>query len=199
MIRQIRNNELPNLSDNLINSINNITEKWDGIMDFRLHGMNKGFIRHLLSRASSFIDNLVGKDTTYKNYHHPNGKQFEIEHIWAGKFEEHKDEFTKENDFMEWRNSIGDLLLLSNGTNQSFSSDIYEDKLEHYIKENTYAQTLHQMFYIKNPNFTKSPLVQKLQFKPHPHFKKNDITERKLLFKRICEELWNTEYFSKFI
>ena len=195
IIKQIRDNELSDLSKNLINAVNNLAEKWNGIVDFRLHGMNKGFIRHLLSRVSSFIDYLVGKDITYENYYHPNRKPFEIEHIWADKFEEHKDEFEQENNFIEWRNSIGDLILLPNGTNQSFNSDIYEDKLEHYIKENTYAQTLHQMFYAKNPNFLKSPIIQKLQFKPHPHFKKNDISERKQLFQRICEEIWNTDYY----
>ena len=94
-----------------------------------------------------------GKTTTYVTYHHPNGRQFEIEHIWGDKFKQHKDEFEQENNFQNWRNSIGALLLLPNGTNQSFTSDKYADKLEHYLKENTFAQTLHPKFYNKNPNF----------------------------------------------
>jgi len=195
LIKLIRNNELLVLSKNLITEIEKMPEKWDGILNFRLHGMNKNFVKHLLSRVSSFIDNLVGKDTTYVNYHHPSGRQFEIEHIWADKFNEHRDEFDQENDFKEWRNFIGALLLLPHGTNQSFCSDTYEDKLEHYLKENTYAQTLHQIFYSKNPNFLKSPIIQKLQFKPHPHFKKDDIFKRQKLFQRICGELWATDYF----
>jgi hypothetical protein len=197
IVKLIRNNNLSLLSKNLINEINKIPEKWDGVWDFCLHGMNARFVKHILSRISSYIDNLVGKDTTYVNYHHPSGKQFEIEHIWANKFEEHRDEFDQETDFSEWRNSIGALLLLPQGTNQSFSSNIYEDKLEHYLKENTYAQTLHQKFYDKNPNFLKSPIIQKLKFKPHPHFKKDDISDRLKLFQRICEEIWDIEYFKK--
>jgi hypothetical protein len=174
-----------------------LPEKWDGIQKFYLHSMNGNFVKHLLSRLSSYIDNLIGKDTTYANYHHPKGKQFEIEHIWANKFNKHINEFDQKNDFIEWRNSIGALLLLPNGTNQSFSSDMYEDKLEHYLKENTYAQTLHQAFYTKNPNFLKSPIIIKLGFEPHQHFKKNDILSRKKLLQRICEELWNIDYFNK--
>jgi uncharacterized protein with ParB-like and HNH nuclease domain len=195
IIKLIRNNGLSDLSKNLVAEIDEIPEKWDGISEFCLHGMNRNFVKHLLSRISSFIDSLVGKDVTYVFYHHPKGRQFEIEHIWADKFNEHVDEFVQENDFNEWRNSIGALLLLPNGTNQSFSSNIYEDKLEHYIKENTYAQTLHEAFYLKNPNFLNSTLIQKLHFKPHPHFKKDDISERKELVQRICEELWGTKYF----
>ena len=90
--------------------------------------------------------------STYVTYHHPGGKQFEIEHIWGNKFKEHKDEFEQETEFQSWRNSIGALILLPQGTNQSFSSDKYSYKLEHYIKENTYVQSLHPNFYIKNPN-----------------------------------------------
>jgi uncharacterized protein with ParB-like and HNH nuclease domain len=197
IVKLIRDNDLPSLSKNLVDEINKIPEKWQGVLDFCLHGMNANFVKHILSRISSYVDNLVGKDTTYVNYRHPHGKQFEIEHIWANKFDEHKDEFDQETDFNDWRNSIGSLLLLPQGTNQSFSSDIYEDKLEHYLKENTYAQTLHQKFYDKNPNFLKSPIIQKLQFKPHRHFKKDDISDRQRLFRRICEEIWNTEYFTR--
>ena len=133
---------------------------------------------------------------TYVTYHHPNGKQFEIEHIWANKFEEHKDEFEQENDFQRWRNSIGALILLPVGTNQSFNSDKYEDKVRHYLKENTYAQTLNQEYYLKNPNFLKSKIIQCLGFKAHAHFKKDDIIDRKSLVQRICENLWSVDYFN---
>lgn len=195
IIKKIRNNDTDNLFDNLVHEVSNIDEKWDGVCNFQLHGMNRKFVKHLLSRISSYIDNLTGKDTTYVTYHHPNGRQFEIEHIWADKFRQHKDEFDQEHDFQEWRNSIGALLLLPNGTNQSFTSDKYEDKVEHYLKENTYAQTLHPKFYSKNPNFLKSDSVKELQFKPHPHFKKDDISDRNKLVQRICEQLWSTDNF----
>jgi uncharacterized protein with ParB-like and HNH nuclease domain len=195
IIKKIRNNNTKKLLGSLIDEVNNIDEKWEEVWNFQLHGMNRKFVKHLLSRISSYIDNLTGKDSTYVTYHHPNGRQFEIEHIWADKFKQHKDEFEQEHDFQEWRNSIGALLLLPNGTNQSFTSDSYEDKLEHYLKENTYAQTLHPKFYSKNPNFLKSASVQELKFKPHQHFKKNDIGDRQKLVQRICEQLWSVDNF----
>jgi len=195
IIKLIRNNRVSELNSNIRKEIDEIPQKWDGVQNFRLHGMNRKFIRHLLSRISSHVDKLVGKDTTFVTYHHPKGRQFEIEHIWADKFEEHKDEFDQINEFQAWRNSIGALIMLPHGTNQSFNSDNYTDKLEHYLKENTFAQTLHPKYYQKNPNFLKSEVIQKLGFKPHEEFKKSDIVERTSLVQRICEHIWSTEYY----
>ena len=195
IIKLIRNNDLSKLSMNLSNEINDIDQLWDGINNFGLHGQNRKFVKHLLSRISGYIDEVIGKSSNYVSYHHPKGKQFEIEHIWGDKFDEHKSEFDQENEFQSWRNSIGALILLPNGTNQSFSSDKYKDKIDHYIKENTYAQTLHSKYYKKNPNFLKSTSIKKLDFKPHKHFNKQDIKERKELVQRICEQIWSVEYF----
>jgi uncharacterized protein with ParB-like and HNH nuclease domain len=195
IIKSIRNNDLQTLGQNLKKEILELDQKWEAVDDFRLHGMNRKFVKHLLSRVSSYVDNLVGKDTNYVSYHHPKGRQFEIEHIWGNKFEEHKDEFDQKEDFQEWRNSVGALILLPNGTNQSFNSDKYADKLKHYIKENTFAQTLHSHYYEKNPNFLKSSIVNELDFKSHKEFKKEDISVRQELVKRICEKIWDTNYF----
>jgi Protein of unknown function (DUF1524) len=185
------------IAKNLSKETEQIDANWDGTLHFRLRGMNRKFVKHLLSRITSYLDNLVGKGTNYTTYHHPNGKQFEIEHIWANKFEEHTDEFKQKDDFQDWRNSIGALILLPQGTNQSFNSGMYEDKIEHYLKENIYAQTLHPTYYVKNPNFLKSQYIQDLSFQAHLQFKKEDIGERKKLVQRICEQLWSIEYFKK--
>ncbi|RLA83676.1 MAG: hypothetical protein DRG78_03615 [Epsilonproteobacteria bacterium] len=195
LVKLIRNNDLNALSLNLINEVNNIDQQWDKVINFGLHGQNRKIVKHLLSRISGYIDNLVGKDTDYTSYKHPDGKQFEIEHIWGDKFDEHRDEFEQEGDFQASRNSIGALILLPNGTNQSFSSDNYEKKLEHYIKENTYAQTLHPSYYVKNPNFLKSDNIKELNFEAHKNFTKDDIKKRDTLVKKICKQIWTTDYF----
>lgn len=196
IIKLIRNNPVELLCKNLKSDLEAMSEGWDNIMHFRLHGQNRKFVKHLLCRISAYTDALVGKDTTYVTYHHPAGKPFEIEHIWADKFEEHRDEFDQESDFQVYRNSIGALLLLPQGTNQAFSSSKYEDKLAHYIKENTFVQTLHPKYYDKNPNFLKAEKVQALPFQPHPHFKAADIEAREELVMRICEQIWSLDAFA---
>ena len=195
VIKLIRSNDIITFGTNLSNEVESIPENWDNVWEFSMHGQNKKFVKHLLSRISSYLDDLIGKDTTYVTYHHPSGRQFEIEHIWANKFQEHRDEFDQEGDFQQWRNSIGALILLPQGTNQSFNSDKYEDKIQHYLKENTYAQTLHQAYYSKNPNFLNSEVIQDLEFKAHTQFKKEDIGKREKLVQRICEKLWSVDYF----
>lgn len=195
IIKKIRNNSIDELASNLKNEVESIEQTWDGILDFGLKGQNKKFVKHLLSRISGYVDIHAGKSTIYVNYQNPDGKPFEIEHIWADKFSEHTDEFEQENDFILWRNSIGALILLPNGSNQSYGSDKYEDKVEHYIKENTFAQTLHPAFYEKNPTFLKSPEIKSLSFKSHSQFKTQDIKERRELVKRICEQIWSPTHF----
>lgn len=197
LMKKIRNKDIDKLSEVLVEEIDGLEQKWEGLLNFRLHGQNRKFVKHLLCRITSHIDSLAGKNFSYVSYHHPpKGKPFEIEHIWADKFDEHKDEFDHESDFSEWRNSIGALVLLPNGTNQSFNSDKYEDKLEHYLKENTYAQTLHHNCYAKNPNFLNSGKIKELKFKAHPEFKTEDIEYRDKLAQRICEQIWATDYFN---
>jgi len=191
IIKKIRNNDFESLKTNLIGEANDISQKWDAMTQFRLHGMNRKFVKHLLSRISSYVDILSGKDTTYVTYHHPNGKQFQIEHIWGDKFEQHKDEFEQITDFQTWRNSIGALILIPQGTNQSYKDASYELKLKHYIKENSFAQTLHDDFYQKNPNFLNNPLSKEIGFKAHNQFKKDDINVRTELVQKICEKIWD--------
>lgn len=195
LIKKIRNLNIVVLGQTLTDEINKIEQTWEGVNSFSMHSQNKRFVKHLLCRISSHVDNLVGKDTTYVNYFNPARKRFEIEHIWSNHFDKHRDEFDQEGEFKHFRNRIGALILLPNGTNQSFNSDDYEDKLEHYFRENTYAQTLHYKFYEKNPNFLNSEAVQVLEFQSHSEFKKADIQARQELVKRICEQIWSVDYF----
>lgn len=196
IIKSIRNNDLEELGISLTDAIISIDQDWNAIEYFGMHGQNGRFIKHLLSRITGFVDESVGKPNDYVSFFKPNGKQFEIEHLWGNKFDEHKDEFDQEIDFKNWRNSIGALILLPNGTNQSFSSHKYEDKLSHYLKENTYAQSLHPECYVKNPNFLNSIHLSNVEFEAHTALKKEDIKQRYTVVKQLCENIWSLEYFS---
>jgi uncharacterized protein with ParB-like and HNH nuclease domain len=194
IIKLVRNNGLEELCGNLEKETTGIAESFSAIDSLGLTGNNKTFIKHLLARISSFTDSLVGKGTTYDTYYRPSGKQFEIEHLWADKWKAYHPEIEQESEFKTWRNRIGALILLPHGTNQSFGSDKYEDKLPYYYGENTYAQTLYAQFYEKNPNFLKNTEAQSLGFRAFPHMRKEDIVERCELVQRICEHIWPDEY-----
>ncbi|WP_425659360.1 DUF262 domain-containing protein [Tenacibaculum ascidiaceicola] len=194
--KNIRNLSLEALYKTLSDEITGIEQTFEDVLNFKLHQQNKKFVKHLLCRITAFVDQSVGKDVSYKQYQETEGKPFEIEHLWSNHFEDHKDEFEQEHEFSEVRNTIGALVLLPNGTNQSFNSDAYDDKLPHYLKENTYAQTLHPDFYSKNPNFKNSYELREIPFKAHTQFKKKDIEERTLVVKALCEQIWSLEYYS---
>ena len=118
-----------------------------------------------------------------------------MEHIWADKFFNHKDEFEQESDFQEYRNRIGALVLLPRGTNQSYGAKPYNDKLKHYIKENLLVQSLCPLTYQNNPNFLSMKNRLNLPFKAHENFKKTDIVDRQNLYQAICESIWGAEFY----
>ncbi|KEZ93548.1 DUF262 domain-containing protein [Nonlabens ulvanivorans] len=193
-IRQIRNQSLPELSSSLKGFLDEMDQDLNAVQFFRLHGQNKRFVKHLLCRITSYVDQETGRATNYLTYARPKGKKYEIEHLWADHFDRYEHEFEYIEEFREKRNSIGGLILVQNGTNQSYGDDPYEQKLLHYLKENNYAQTLHPEFYVKNPNYRNSS-ISDLNFVPHESLNRNDIDQRAILVKELCERIWDNSNF----
>ena len=191
LVKEIRNKSIHELQLILAKKLSEMDKTWCGVDSFRLHGQNRKFVKFLLSRISGYIDKLAGSNNTFETYFtSPNGKPFEVEHIWANKFNEHKDEFDQQVDFDECRNRLGALVLLPRGTNQSYGSKAYQEKLPHYVKENLLVQSLCELTYKNNPNF--KPLIYKydLPFEPHNEFNKADVIKRQSLYRNICESIW---------
>lgn len=192
LVKEIRNKTVDELRAILNKKIEAIPEKWDAMAGFTMNGQNKKFVKFLLSRISGYIDTQAGQSTNYDSYFRPTGKQFEIEHIWADKYERHIDEFPQKADFINFRNRLGDLVLLPRGTNQSYGDKEYAEKHKHYVKENLLVQSLTPLAYENNPNFTNLINTTGLSFKPHGSFKKEDIEARQALYQAICEQIWKT-------
>ena len=108
----------------------------------------------------------------------------------ADHFDRHTDEFEHPEEFMRFRNKIGDLVLLPNGTNQSYNDMKEDEKITHYIKENLLAGSLCPELYHKNPNFTNFINGHHLEFKTYDHFDKSSIEERCTLYSQIAHEIW---------
>ena len=191
LVKEIRRKSVEELRAILAKQLAAMSETWGGMKSFRLHGQNRRFVKFLLSRISGYIDGQSGQPSDFVDYYeNPNAKPFEIEHIWANKFAQHRDEFEQEHEFLECRNGIGDLVLLPRGTNQSYSDAPYTTKLPHYVKENLLVKSLHELTYQNNPNFVKMAQELKLPFQAHPEFKKADIEARHKLYQVICERIW---------
>ncbi|NCC04762.1 MAG: DUF262 domain-containing protein [Proteobacteria bacterium] len=191
LVKELRGKDLISLRALLQTKLAEMPEKWAGVAEFRMHGMNKHFVKFLLSRITGFIEQQAGASTNFTTYFvSPGTKPFEVEHIWADKFEEHRDEFEQQHEFDNYRNRIGDLVLLPQGTNQSYGAMTYGEKMEHYLKENLLVKSLHPKAYEKNPNFVGMTNRLGLNFKAHKSFAKADINERQTLIQNICEAIW---------
>ena len=191
LVKELRGKDLDSLRTILKGKLNEMGEKFDGIAQFRLHGMNRYFVKFLLSRITSFIEQQSGTSTNFSTYFAGQGtKPFEVEHIWADKFDEHRDEFEQQHDFNNYRNRIGDLVLLPQGTNQSYGAMSYGEKQKHYLKENLLVKSLHPKAYENNPNFIGMIKNLGVDFKAHESFTKADIDERQALIQGLCKAIW---------
>lgn len=196
LVKEIRNKSLPELKTILMKKLMEMEESMNGILNFRLHGQNYTFVKFLLSRMTSFIEQQTGMNSSFdKYYYNLNGKPFEVEHIWADDFDQFRDEFDQISDFQDFRNRIGGLLLLPRGTNQSFGKLSYTKKLPHYLKENLLAQTLCEATYQNNPNLKTMMTQHEIPFESHLEFKKKDLNSRQKLYQKICEEIWSLKEF----
>lgn len=192
LVKELRGKDLESLRSVLRNKLAEMPETWDGVDEFRLHGMNRYFVKFLLARITGFIEQQSGASANFSTYFVSAGaKPFEVEHIWADKFDEHRDEFEQKHEFDTYRNRIGDLVLLPQGTNQSYGAMPYAEKVQHYLKENLVVKSLHQKTYENNPNFTGMAQRLRIPFRHHESFGKADIDERQKLIRRICEVIWN--------
>ena len=200
LIKDIRNKDVPELAEVLKSKIRGFEQNLDGIMNFRLHHQNKRMIQFLLARITDHVEKKCGVQGNFVNYVRKDiPKPFELEHIWADKFEEHKDEFKQKLDFDDFRNRIGALILIPEGFNQSYGDKSYEEKLPNYFGQNMLAKTLNHRCYENNPSFIDYIKESKLPFKHHEHFKKSDLLERQKLYQKICEEIWNIHGFDEIV
>lgn len=199
LMKDIRDLDLLSLITVLKNQLAEIQESFDAIREFRLHGMNKRQVRYLLARMTHFIERESGIDSNFPAYinrsEQKRAKRFEVEHIWADKFEYHEDEFDDEQEFRRQRNNFGGLILLLRGTNQSYGDMPYETKLPHYLKENLLAASLNPECYKRNPNFTNFVSGSGLPFKPYTHFDTNAMQERQELYVKLAEAIWSPSLF----
>lgn len=196
LMKKIRDLSLPELAATLRRELDDMTtETFAGVDSFRLHGQNKRHVHYVLARMTHHIEQESGMDTNFAALVNRSGstktKRFEVEHIWADKFDRHTDEFSTPEAFDRYRNHFGGLILLPRGFNQSYGALPYAEKLPHYYGQNQLAKSLNPQCYEKNPSFLKYIQASGLPFQSHAQFKQADLDTRQTLYRQICEEIWN--------
>jgi hypothetical protein len=194
VMRDIRGKGTVDLADLLRQRLDSETETFLSNESFRLHGMNGRQIHRLLARMTEFVETRSGLPSHYVDYARRGGKEgFEIEHIWADHPERHEDEFSHPSEFAEYRNRVGDLLLLPKSSNASYGDLPYEEKLVHYDSQNLLARSLNPNAYDHNPGFLRFIETSGLILKPHSVFRKADLDSRQELYRQLAEHIWSPD------
>lgn len=170
----------------------------EALQDFALNSFTRKYIKHIIARVTSFIEECSGVAPNYCNYMNNKTKNpFEIEHIITDHFELFTAEYSDPDDFKRWRNRIGALLLLHKSINASLNDSLYEDKLRKYCSNegNIYTESLGQLAYQNNPKFNKFISDNGLSFKAYDHFGKAEIAERTALLIQLFKLIWNDALF----
>ncbi|MBM9535983.1 HNH endonuclease [Desulfobulbus alkaliphilus] len=145
-----------------------------------------------MARMTDYVETRSGRPSRYHEYIRRGGKDgYEVEHIWANHPERHADEFDHHQDFMEYRNRIGGLLLLPKQFNASYGDLPYEEKRDHYLKQNLLAQSLNEAAYERDPGFCRFVEKTGLPFCSHAKFKKEDLDARQSLYCLLAEQIWD--------
>lgn len=194
VMRDLRGKTVEELVSILRKRLDAETETFSTQEGFRMHGMNGRQIHRLLARMTDYVETNSGMPSRYVEHAKRGGKDgMEIEHIWSNHPERHTDEFAHPSEFSEYRNRIGDLLLLPKSFNASYGALPYEEKLPHYYGQNLLAKSLHPNAYDHNPGFLAFIERSDLSFKAHPEFRKADLDDRQELYTHLAAQIWSPD------
>ncbi len=169
------------------------------VSGFRLYPFTQKYVKHMLARITSYIEEQTDTIPNYCNYMQTKKAKnpFEIEHIIPDHFEWFTEEYTDKDDFSRWRNSIGALLLLHKSINASLNDARYSAKIKKYCSTegNIYTASLGKEAYSHNPRFVAFINAHGLKFKAYDKFGKKEIAERLDLVSQLAALVWNDDAF----
>ena len=197
--KDIRGCTIEELKDKLNNHYFDLEFKpEETIPNLGLTNFTKKYIKNILARITSFLEEQTGVAPNYVNYMTQTKNPFEIEHIISNHYEWFTDEFSNQGEFDDYRNNIGALLLLHKSINASLSDSEFGDKLEAYCtKGNIYSASLCRSAYNNNPQFLRLIEENDLKFMHYVAFGKLEIMERNTLIIQLIRLIWNNDMFLK--
>ena len=196
--KDIRRCSIPELKEKLNAHYINLESKPENVIpELKLNSFTKKYIKNMLARITGFIEEQTDVASNYCEYMAQNKNPFEIEHIISDHYEWYTNEYTNQNEFNEWRNNVGALLLLHKSINASLNDSQFDYKLQTYSssKGNIYTASLGRQAYINHPRFVKFIEENQLLFKPYVRFGKKEINERNQLLIQLVNLIWNNDMF----
>ena len=198
LTKDIRHNSVDALKVTLKKIYDDLSYNPDNaIPNLRLNQFTKKYIKNILARLTSFIEEQTSGTPHYVEYMTTTTDPFEIEHIICNNFDKYRDEFSRD-EFADWRDNIGALLLLRRSINASLNDSDYSQKLVKYCSAdgNIYAASLGKQTYQNNPRLKYFIEDNGLSFEPSDTFGKAEIQKRIRLVVELMDLIWNTEEFA---
>ena len=195
LAKDLRDKSVEEVQAVLAGRVQQLDVSFDGTRYLGRTGRNRRHLHYLLARMTAWIERECGWGDQFPLYVNREGSDpFEVEHIWAAKYERHKENFDNEYEFQQQRDRFGGLLLLPKSFNSSFGAKDYADKVGPYFGQNALVKSLNPQAYENNPAFAQFRNRTGLSFKAvPPPFGRDDLEDRQSLYQRICEHVWDPD------
>ncbi len=170
-----------------------------GLKGLAVNQFSHRYIYHLLARVTAYVESESGRPDNFMNLvDRQQSNPWDVEHIWAHRYDQHQEEFETEQDFLEWRNQVAGLVLLPADVNRSYQDRAFQDKVPHYAKQNLYAASLTPAAYEHQPQFSAFVRKSGLPFRPYERFGKEEQRQRQELLEGLVERIWSTSRLDKY-
>lgn len=191
--KKIRRKSIDELVVIFNNELESLEFKLNNIDKFYLNQFTRRYMLHILARMTYFVESNSRLNTKFEDYTAREIKNpFDIEHLWADKYERFADQFENEDEFQIARNKFGALILLPQDKNRSFQDNTFEEKLPIYFGENLLAKSLNENCYSNNPHFLSFNEGRAIGLKAYSHFNKESIAERQAVYSNLCKLIWGS-------
>jgi hypothetical protein len=193
---KIRDKDIHTIGFHLTQTLEQMSEKIDGVVEFSLNQFTTRYMLHMLSRFTSYINIKVGYQSDFEKYIDRNSNTpYDIEHILPDDYESYREFFNDEEDFKNYRQKVGNLIILTRDKNRSYQDMNYSQKVEQYANDNILAQALNPLIYNNSPHFKQ--LVPLYGFKHIEQFDKEAIKSRADTYLRIAKDIWNIDHLKE--
>lgn len=170
-----------------------------GIRDLSLNQFSRRYIYHLLARLMAYTESHSGRPDLFDKYVDRTVKNpLDIEHIWADDYLQYAGECSTLQEFSEWRNHIGGLLLLPADVNRSYQAKPFAEKAPHYAKQDLYSASLTKAAYEHQPQFTEFVAEKGLPFQWYAKFGKTEQLERRDLVLALARLVWSPDRLEEY-
>lgn len=161
---------------------------------YGLWNSNKKTMRRFLARITHWLDTRVGMGSNLTAYLTGSGSQgYDIEHILHDDHASFASIFPAAEEFDDYRNRIGALLLLPRSFNRSYGALPFAEKRAHYLQQNMLAQTFHESAYERNPGLRRVINDDQIPFEPISQPTKQALDARQLVLLRLAEKVWSDD------